>query len=324
MPAARRSSLVPHARRRHVHLALPRDLASGRGGIGEVYIARDETLERSVALKILPPSLIKNEERVRRFIQEAKSASSLNHPHIVTIYEIGRAQAKPGGESEPGDPPAAEDSAPIHFIAMELITGETLKHRIHHAKDDLKTLLGYLAQAAEGLSKAHAAGIVHRDLKPENVMISKDGYAKILDFGLAKLTEREENPEDLTSAPTETKRQQTKDGVVMGTVGYMAPEQVKGQSVDSRADVFSFGCLLYEAATRKRPFTAETEGETMHRILHDQPTPIDEVNPLAPAELRRLVRRCLAKSPDKRIQSVKDLAPVVLGGIHRGQDAVLT
>jgi serine/threonine protein kinase len=148
----------------------------GAGGMGEVYRAKDETLERDVALKILPPALVRSEERLRRFVLEAKSASSLNHPNIVTIYEIGQAEVA---------------STPLHFISMELVTGETLATKIHSEKTDLKTLLGWLAQAAEGLAKAHAAGIVHRDLKPGNIMVSRDGYAKVLDFGLAKLTERQ-------------------------------------------------------------------------------------------------------------------------------------
>ena len=271
--------------------------------MGEVYVAQDLTLERAVALKILPPELTKNEERVRRFIQEAKSASSLSHPHIVTIYEIGQAQVRTG------DAPEAESAGgtAIHFIAMELISGETLKHKIHREKADLRTLLRYLAQAAEGLAKAHAAGIVHRDLKPENIMIAKDGYAKVLDFGLAKLTERKEVAEGGTSALTAT-QEKTREGAVMGTVGYMSPEQVQGRVVDHRSDMFSFGCILYEAATRTRPFSADSDVETMHKILRDKPTPIEELNPEAPAELRRLIRRCLAKTPDQRLQSMKDLA----------------
>ena len=144
----------------------------GAGGMGEVYLARDESLDRSVALKILPPDLVKNDERVRRFVQEAKSASSLSHPNIVTIYEIGEAEVL---------------GQPVHFIAMELVKGSTLKDLIHAKKTDLRTLIGYLAKAAEGVAKAHAAGIVHRDLKPENIMVTDDGYAKVLDFGLAKL-----------------------------------------------------------------------------------------------------------------------------------------
>ncbi|HEV8336717.1 MAG TPA: protein kinase [Candidatus Polarisedimenticolia bacterium] len=275
----------------------------GSGGMGEVYLAQDLTLERAVALKILPPELTKNEERVRRFVQEAKSASSLSHPHIVTIYEIGQAEVRPGDAPEA----VASSGAGVHFIAMELISGDTLKHQIHHEKADLRTLLRYLAQAAEGLAKAHAAGIVHRDLKPDNIMITKEGYAKILDFGLAKLTERKESADGATSALTAT-RERTREGAVMGTVGYMSPEQVQGKAVDHRSDIFSFGCILYEAATRAKPFAADSDVEIMHRILRDKPAPIEESSPTTPAELRRVIRRCLAKAPDQRLQSMKDLA----------------
>src|SRR5881628_2047269 len=165
----------------------------GSGGMGEVYLAQDQTLERSVALKVLPPELVRSEERVRRFVLEAKSASSLSHPNIVTIYEIGQDPVRSPGEPE---------SAPVHFISMELVSGKTLTTLIHEEKTDLRTLLGYLAQAAEGLAKAHAAGIVHRDLKPGNIMVSADGFAKVLDFGLAKLTERHVSDEEATNAPT--------------------------------------------------------------------------------------------------------------------------
>jgi serine/threonine protein kinase/Tol biopolymer transport system component len=285
----------------------------GAGGMGEVYIARDETLDRSVALKILPPGLVRNDERVRRFVTEAKSASSLNHPNIVTIYEIGHDRvvaARPVEGSAPATATAGaagEGAAePVHYIAMELVVGETLDQKIHHEKTDLRTLLGWLAQAAEGIAKAHAAGIVHRDLKPGNIMISKDGFAKVLDFGLAKLTERGVTDAERTSAPTQAVA--TGAGVVMGTVGYMSPEQVQARSVDHRSDIFSLGCILYEAATRRRPFVADSDIEVMHLILKDKPPSIEEVNPEVPGEVRRLVRRCLAKSPDQRFQSMKDLA----------------
>ena len=227
----------------------------GSGGMGEVYMARDESLERAVALKVLTPDLTRNEDRVRRFVQEAKSASSLSHPHIVTIYEIGQAEPRTADAAE------EEKSAPLHFIAMELIAGETLKHKIHQEKTHLRILVLYMAQAAEGLAKAHSAGIIHRDLKPENIMINRDGYAKVLDFGLAKLIEEkgppEEAAEDLTSSPT---REQTREGVILGTAGYMSPEQVLGKAVDHRSDIFSFGCILYEAATRQNPFPAASSG----------------------------------------------------------------
>ncbi len=271
--------------------------------MGEVYIARDETLERSVALKILPPGVVRSDERLRRFVTEAKSASSLNHPNIVTIYEIGRervAAAKAGGSVDPA-------SDPIHYISMELVAGDTLDTKIHHERTELRTLVGWLAQAAEGVAKAHASGIVHRDLKPGNIMVSKDGFAKVLDFGLAKLTERTQVSEaDRTSAPTEAAA--TGAGTVMGTVGYMSPEQVQGRAVDHHSDIFSLGCILYEAATRHRPCAADSEIETMHRILKDKPVPVEEINPEVPGEVRRVIRRCLAKTPDERFQSMKDLA----------------
>ncbi len=272
----------------------------GAGGMGEVYRAHDNTLDRDVALKVLPAELVRSEERVKRFVMEARSASSLNHPHIVTIYEIGKQQVRAkDGTEEPGEP--------IHYIAMELIQGKTLRELLQHKSDNLRTLLGYLAQAAEGLSKAHAAGIVHRDLKPGNIMVTNDGYAKVLDFGVAKLTQPATSNEDMTSAPTEM-GDLTGGGQVIGTIAYMSPEQVKGKSVDHRSDVFSFGCILYEAATGARPFAAEAALDTMHNIVHQKPKPVDEINPDVPAELRRVIRRCMAKSPDQRLQSIKDLA----------------
>jgi serine/threonine protein kinase/Tol biopolymer transport system component len=272
----------------------------GAGGMGEVYLAQDLTLERNVALKVLPAELVQSEERVHRFVQEAKSASSLNHPNIVTIYEIGHDVLR---RSEADDVP---EQVPVHFISMELVSGKTLAMLIQDETTDLRILLGYLAQAAEGLAKAHAAGIVHRDLKPGNIMVSADGFAKVLDFGLAKLTEKRLDPA-VTNAPT-VGHGATLEGVVMGTAGYMAPEQVQGKPVDHRADVFAFGCILYEASTRRRPFDAESSVETMHKILHDNPPPVETLNAAVPAELRRIIRRCLAKSPDQRLQSMKDLA----------------
>ena len=270
----------------------------GAGGMGEVYKALDTTLERAVAIKILPPALIRNEERLRRFVQEAKAASSLNHPHIVTIHEIGEATVASTGDAA---------SEVIHYIAMELVDGVTLKRKIYSEHADLRTILGYLAQAADGLAKAHAAGIVHRDLKPENVMVSNDGFAKVLDFGLAKLTGRT-GPNSSGASSTAVWNDSTREGVIMGTVAYMSPEQVQGRAVDHRTDIFSFGAMLYEAATLQRPFAADSDIDVMHRILHDKPAPVDELNPSVPSELRRVIRRCLAKDPDKRYQSMKDLA----------------
>ena len=301
-------TLEPEDRISHYRIVGP----LGAGGMGEVYIAQDETLGRSVALKILPPGLVRNEERVRRFITEAKSASSLNHPNIVTIYEIGHDEVKSarGGAGAGGGTGAGEADAPtepVHFISMELVAGQTLDEKIHHERADLRTLLGYMAQAAEGVAKAHQAGIVHRDLKPGNIMISKDGFAKVLDFGLAKLTERGSITDaERTSAPTEMAA--TGAGVVMGTVGYMSPEQVQARTVDHRSDIFSLGCILYEAATRRRPFVADSDVEVMHHILKEKPPAVESINPEVPGEVRRLIRRCLAKVPDQRFQSMKDLA----------------
>jgi len=272
--------------------------AIGSGGMGEVYLAQDQTLERNVALKVLPQELTRSEERVRRFVQEAKSASSLNHPNIITIYEIGQDTVK----SASGEP----SSGSVQYISMELVSGKTLGAKIHDEKTDLRSLLGYLAQAAEGIAKAHAAGIVHRDLKPGNIMVSDDGFAKVLDFGLAKLTEKRGGEASATAMTVVG--EETAEGAVIGTVHYMSPEQVQGKSVDHRSDVFSFGCILYEAATRQRPFVAESNVETMHKILHEKPLPIEEVNPAVPSELRRLIRRCMNKSADQRLQSMKDVA----------------
>jgi len=274
----------------------------GAGGMGEVYLAHDLTLERNVALKVLPADLVSNEQRLRRFVLEAKSASSLNHPNIITIYEIGHASVQSGNATAPGP----GDGPSVHFIAMEYIDGDTLGEKIYRDKTDPRTLLGYLTQAAEGLAKAHAAGIVHRDLKPGNIMVTRDGFTKVLDFGLAKLTDRGSDPGSETR--TAAVEDLTGSGGIVGTAAYMSPEQVAGKAIDARSDIFSFGCMLYEAAARKRPFAAETGVETMNKILNEKPAPLDEISPAVPADVRKLVRRCLAKSPDQRYQSIKDVA----------------
>jgi eukaryotic-like serine/threonine-protein kinase len=268
----------------------------GAGGMGEVYKAHDASLERFVALKILPPELVSREDRLQRFVQEAKTASGLSHPNIVTIHEIGQSVVE-----------NSSDSSPVHFIAMELVSGETLRKKIHRERRSLRSLLDFLAQSADGLAKAHAAGVVHRDLKPDNIMVTDDGFAKILDFGLAKLLEPAIGLSRVGDEPTQL-REKTREGVILGTVGYMSPEQVEGKQVDARSDVFSFGCILYEAVTRKKPFEAESEVDVLHKILHDEPEPIADIAADAPWELRRIVRRCLAKEPDKRYQSMRDLA----------------
>ena len=266
----------------------------GAGGMGEVYRAHDTVLGRPVALKILPPHVVRNEERLRRFVQEARAASSLNHPHIVTIYEIGETAVASG-----------DGAAPLHYIAMELVDGVTLGAKIHDERVGLRTLIGFVAQAAEGLAKAHAAGIVHRDLKPDNIMVSADGFTKVLDFGLAKLAPSADGSD---ATRTRAVGDDTRDGVILGTVAYMSPEQVQGRTADHRSDIFAMGAILYEAATRRRPFAADSDVEVMHRILRDKPEPIADLNPAVPAELRRTIRRCLAKEPERRFQSMKDLA----------------
>ncbi|HEV8368606.1 MAG TPA: protein kinase [Pyrinomonadaceae bacterium] len=264
----------------------------GKGGMGEVYLAEDLRLHRKVALKILPSEVAGNQDRMRRFEQEATAAAALNHPHIAHIYEIG-------------------ESDSTHYIAIEHIDGETLRDKIHRTKAPLQKLLKYLTQVAEGLTKAHAAGIVHRDLKPDNIMITRDDYAKILDFGLAKLIEPQ-IPTGFASTEVSTAimAQQSLAGMVMGTAGYMSPEQAQGKvkEIDHRSDIFSFGCILYEATTGQRPFADESVIKSLHKVVYESPPPIKDFNPSAPPDLQRIVRRCLAKDPDERYQTIKDVA----------------
>ncbi|HEV2884293.1 MAG TPA: protein kinase [Pyrinomonadaceae bacterium] len=265
----------------------------GVGGMGEVYLAQDSKLDRKVALKVLPADLAIKQERMSRFVREAKAAAALNHPSIAHIYEIGE----------------EED---LHFIAMEFVDGKTLREKIHYEKSDLKKLLKYLQQVASGLAKAHAAGIVHRDLKPDNIMISKDGYAKILDFGLAKLVEAPASvfgSETASDVATVARDEHSIPGRLLGTVGYMSPEQAQGKTeIDHRSDIFSFGCMLFEAITQRRPFQGESKVQSLYRIVYEPAPPLSEFNPLAPGELQRIVRRCLAKDPDERYQSIQDVA----------------
>jgi eukaryotic-like serine/threonine-protein kinase len=267
----------------------------GAGGMGEVYLAQDTRLGRQVALKLLPRAFIDDVERVRRFEQEARAASALNHPNILTIYEIERAEDK-------------------HFIAMEYIDGETLRDKIHRERTPLPKLLKWLQQVAEGLAKAHAAGIVHRDLKPDNIMVTRDGYAKVLDFGLAKLIKQPKpagaGAATSSEAAASLMPQYSLPGMVRGTVGYMSPEQAQGKvkEIDQRSDIFSFGCILFEAATGRRAFEGKDTLDSLYKIVH-APTPqIKETNAHAPDELPRIVRRCLAKDPERRYQSIKDVA----------------
>src|ERR1700682_2573550 len=267
----------------------------GAGGMGEVYLAQDTKLDRKIALKILPADLAANHDRMRRFTQEAKAAAALNHPNIATIHEIG-------------------ESDSVNFIAMEFINGATLREKIHQEQTDLRKLLRHLQHVAEGLAKAHAAGIVHRDLKPDNIMITRDGHAKILDFGLAKLVEPQLTNagagDNLGDASTAIMQQHSAPGLIMGTVGYMSPEQAQGKTneIDQRSDIFSFGCILFEAATGKKPFEGDSAIKSLHMVIYEPAPPITQLNPSAPAALQRNVRRVRAKEPDERYQSIKEVA----------------
>jgi serine/threonine protein kinase/tetratricopeptide (TPR) repeat protein len=276
--------------------------------MGEVYLARDTKLDRKVALKLLPGDLAASQDRMERFVREAKSAAALNHSHIAQVFEIGEHHG-------------------THFIAMEFIDGVTLREKIHRERTELRKLLRFLQQVAEGLSKAHAAGIVHRDLKPDNIMITRDGSAKVLDFGLAKLVEKGGpglEQSESSSAPTNVMKQHSVPGMVMGTVGYMSPEQAQGKTneIDQRSDIFSFGCILFEAATGKKPFEGDSVIKSLHSLIYEPAPQIRDLNPSAPAELQRIVGRCLEKDADERYQTIKDVG-IELKNLRRGMsDAI--
>jgi eukaryotic-like serine/threonine-protein kinase len=259
----------------------------GAGGMGEVYRARDTRLGREVAIKVLPEALGADVERLKRFEREARSASALNHPNIVTIYDIGSADS-------------------VSYIAMELVQGEPLRAVLTEGASPTKRLLQIGAQIAEGLAKAHAAGIVHRDLKPENVMVTEDGLVKILDFGLAKLTQPDSSGSGRTQAPTVSGA--TEEGIILGTVGYMSPEQAVGGTIDYRSDQFSFGSILYEMATGRRAFQRGSAPQTLAAIIQEEPETIAAINATVPAPVRWIVERCLAKQARDRYTSTDDLA----------------
>src|SRR6476659_840442 len=234
-----------------------------RGGMGEVYLAQDQRLSRKVALKLLPLSFTTDLDRLRRFEQEARAASALNHPNIITIYEIQEFEGS-------------------HVIATEFVEGETLRQRLSRSRLSLSETLNIAIQIADALSAAHKAGIVHRDIKPENVMLRPDGYVKVLDFGLAKLSEQA-SPAVAAEAPTIQVR--TGSGVVIGTAGYMSPEQARGLNVDHRSDIFSLGAVIYEMLARRKPFEGETPSDTLASILKSEPPSLARVVPGVPAEL---------------------------------------
>jgi eukaryotic-like serine/threonine-protein kinase len=256
-----------------------------RGGMGEVYLAEDKRLGRKVALKLLPSSFTKDDDRLRRFEQEARAASALNHPNIITIYEIREA-----GSS--------------HVIATEFVEGETLRSRLNHTPLSVTEAIDVAIQVADALAAAHKAGIIHRDIKPENIMLRPDGYVKVLDFGLAKLSEQA-SPAVAAEAPTIQVR--TGSGIVIGTAGYMSPEQARGLGVDNRSDIFSLGAVIYEMLARRKPFEGDTPSDTLAAILKTEPPPLSRVLPGVPAELTRIVTKCLKKDREERYQVVKDL-----------------
>ena len=257
----------------------------GGGGMGVVYKAEDTRLHRFVALKFLPEELAKDDEALERLKREARAASALDHPNIVTIYELGQ-----DGSS--------------HYIAMELVEGKTLRELLVSGLLPMRKAIEIAAQVAEGLSRAHEAGITHRDLKPENLMVSQDGFVKILDFGLAKRMSTSEELSDMCTLSSS----RTQPGLVLGTLGYMSPEQARGDRLDFRSDQFSFGLVLYEMVTGKRPFQRSTAAETLVAILREQAEPVELQNRAAPAPLCWAIERCLAKEPDKRYVSTRDLA----------------
>jgi serine/threonine protein kinase len=263
----------------------PYDLADtiGAGGMGEVYRAHDSRLGRDVAIKILPPTFSTDAQRVRRFEQEARAAAGLNHPNILAVFDVG-----------------TQDLSP--YIVSELLEGESLRERLRSGPLPLRKVVDYALQIVRGLAAAHARGIVHRDLKPENIFITDDGRVKILDFGLAKLTRAEATGEDLTRTV------QSDIGTVMGTVGYMSPEQVRGKPTDARTDLFSFGTILYEMLSGQRAFKGDTAADTMTAILTKEPPELTEVGAAVPPALERIVRHCLEKSPEERFQSARDVA----------------
>src|SRR5271156_4206580 len=265
----------------------PYDIQSllGSGGMGEVYRARDARLNRIVAIKVLPTSYSADADRLQRFMQEARSAAALNHPNILSIFDIGEERGAP-------------------YIVSELLEGQTLRERIRNGPLSSRKAVDYALQVARGLAAAHEKGIVHRDLKPENLFLTSDERVKILDFGLAKLT----RPEADSDAEAATVQVNTEPGQIMGTAGYMSPEQVRGKPADHRSDIFAFGSILYEMLSGQRAFRGETPADTMSAILKEEPAELSETARNVPPALERIVRHCLEKNPALRFQSAGDLA----------------
>ena len=266
-----------------------------RGGMGEVYLAKDAVLGRDLALKILRQDVTRDSDRLERFVLEARAASALNHPHLIAIYDIGESSPKRNGV--PVGPP-------VLYIAMELVAGETLRSALEGKRLGLERTIEFMAQVADALDAAHAAGVTHRDLKPENLMIAEGGYAKVLDFGIAKLrADLMESRSQGGGEPTPTD-----GGRLLGTLGYMSPEQVQGQPTDYRTDVFSFGCVLFEAFTGKRAFLGSNAFATLKQIVEHDPGPLSTHVPQVPDGLEHIVRTCLAKDPAERYASMRQVA----------------
>jgi serine/threonine protein kinase len=261
----------------------------GKGGMGEVYLAFDPRLEREVAIKVLPAGAVGNADRRARFVQEAKLASALNHRNIIAIYDIDAAEV---------------DGKLVDFVAMQYVPGKTLDKMIGRAGLRLADAIRYAQQIADGLAAAHGAGIIHRDLKPANIIVDEQGEVKILDFGLAKLIEREEAD---AWAPTESVHLETIAGTILGTAAYMSPEQAEAQSLDERSDIFSFGAVLYEMITGRRAFSGGSALSTLASVLHTEPAPVRKAREQVPREVERIIERCLRKDPRRRWQNAADL-----------------
>ena len=274
----------------------------GKGGMGVVYKARDLHLDRFVAVKVLPPEKVSDPDRKRRFVQEAKAASALNHPSIITVHDIA-------------------SDADQDFIVMVYVEGKALNQLIGRKGLRITEALGYAAQIADGLAKAHAAGIVHRDLKPSNIMVRDDGVVKILDFGLAKLTDTLAADEFVsTRTAGRIEEPHTEEGTIVGTVAYMSPEQLEGRKVDARSDIFSFGSLLYEMLTGRQAFRRDSRAATMVAIKSEDPTPTHEILSAIPPQVEEALARCLRKDPQRRWQNASDLK-VVLQDLKEESDS---
>ncbi len=256
----------------------------GSGGMGEVFLAEDEKLERKAALKVLPAEVASEPERMRRFVLEAKTASALNHPSIVTIYEIN-------------------DDGEVPYIAMEYVRGETLARMLRSDRLEMARVVDIAIQIAGALAAAHEAGVVHRDVKPDNIIIRPDGLVKVLDFGLVKLTENDGS----CDPDAETVAHRTNPGMILGTASFMSPEQSRGRIVDGRSDIFSFGTLLYQMVSGRLPFTGENYVDVIASIIHKEPEPLADIAPQTPHDLQVVIRKCLRKDREERYQSAREL-----------------